>query len=460
MKIRLIVSTIFFVVILLYILIDLSISTKKFSYFKTLVPQEIKSSIKKNIFPYGYIRELEKRNSDLESSQNLFFYNRDLKYKNDNSEISFAHDIKNVLINGNKIPLKKFRTRNLNTGIHDYFPGSAYIEVYQEKIFIASPIGIIAYTNISDLDEDKSIKFKQIRNNIDKFVTQSNFEKNYWFTVKDLKIANGKIFLSYTNQVREDCWNTSIIYSKLNFDKLEFKKVFSPDENVCRYDNQDNEFHGHQSGGRIVDFDNENIFLTIGEYRSRYLAQKNESVFGKIVKINVTNGKYSIISKGHRNPQGLFYDKKNKILLETEHGPQGGDEINLIELNTQKVPNYGWPISSYGEYYGGKSETNKKKYKRYPLIKSHIDSGFIEPIKYFTPSIGISEITSISDDKDYVVSSMKEKSLFFFSLDDKNKIQKLDKVYIGERIRDLFFYDKKIFLFLEDTTSIGILKLN
>lgn len=53
MKIRLIVSTIFFVVILLYILIDLSISTKKFSYFKTLVPQEIKSSIKKIYFHMG-----------------------------------------------------------------------------------------------------------------------------------------------------------------------------------------------------------------------------------------------------------------------------------------------------------------------------------------------------------------------------------------------------------------------
>ena len=93
-------------------------------------------------------------------------------------------------------------------------------------------------------------------------------------------------------------------------------------------------------------------------------------------------------------------------------------------------------------------------------MKSHIDNGFIEPIKYFTPSIAISEITSISDNKDYVVSSMKERALFFFSLDDKNKIQKLDKVYIGERIRDLFFYDKKIFLFLEDTTSIGVLNLS
>ena len=81
---------------------------KKFSYLKTLVPKEIRSTIKKNMFPYGYIRELEKRNSDLESSQNLFFYNRDLKYKNDNSEINFAPEIKNVLINGNKIPLKSF----------------------------------------------------------------------------------------------------------------------------------------------------------------------------------------------------------------------------------------------------------------------------------------------------------------------------------------------------------------
>ena len=137
--------------------------------------------------------------------------------------------------------------------------------------------------------------------------------------------------------------------------------MFSPDKNVCSYDNTDNEFNGHQSGGRIVDFDNENIFLSIGEYRSRYLSQKNESVFGKIVKINLTNVKYSIISKGHRNPKGLFYDKKNKILLETEHRPQGGDEINLIEPNTQTVPNYGWPISSYGEHYGGKSKNNEKK---------------------------------------------------------------------------------------------------
>ena len=74
-------------------------------------------------------------------------------------------------------------------------------------------------------------------------------------------------------------------------------------------------------------------------------------------------------------------------ILSTEHGPHGGDEINL-NLNTKIIKNFGWAISSYGEHYGGKdSPVNKSKYKKYPLHKSHKDYNFIEPIKYFVPSI-------------------------------------------------------------------------
>ena len=50
---------------------------------------------------------------------------------------------------------------------------------------------------------------------------------------------------------------------------------------------------------------------------------------GKLIKINLNNKKHEIISMGHRNPQGLYLDKENNFLLETEHGPFGGDEINL-----------------------------------------------------------------------------------------------------------------------------------
>ena len=76
--------------------------------------------------------------------------------------------------------------------------------------------------------------------------------------------------------------------------------------------------------------------------------------------------------------------KENNFILETEHGPEGGDEINLIEINKinkDKIQNYGWPISSAGEHYGGKIDINKKKYEKYPLYKSHSKYGFIEPLK-------------------------------------------------------------------------------
>ena len=101
-----------------------------------------------------------------------------------------------------------------------------------------------------------------------------------------------------------------------------------------------------------------------------------------------------MISKGHRNPQGLFYDKMNKFILSTEHGPYGGDEINMIMLNHKGLQNFGWPIASYGEHY---TDPKKVKIKKYPLLKSHRDHGFIEPLKYFVPSIGISEIVKIGE---------------------------------------------------------------
>ena len=105
---------------------------------------------------------------------------------------------------------------------------------------------------------------------------------------------------------------------------------------------------------------------------------------------------------GHRNPQGLYFDKENNFLLETEHGPQGGDEINLIEIskiNKDQIQNFGWAISSAGEHYKGVVKNNKKIYEKYPLYKSHIEHGFIEPLKSFVPSIGISEIVKVGQNK-------------------------------------------------------------
>ena len=74
-------------------------------------------------------------------------------------------------------------------------------------------------------------------------------------------------------------------------------------------------------------------------------AQDDNSSFGKILFIDFENKDSIIFSKGHRTPQGLSVE--NDLILSAEHGPRGGDEINLIEFGN----NYGWPISSYGEPY-------------------------------------------------------------------------------------------------------------
>ena len=67
----------------------------------------------------------------------------------------------------------------------------------------------------------------------------------------------------------------------------------------------------------------------------------------------------------------------------------------MNNLNENKEKNFGWPISSYGKHYGN-LEKNKLNYEEAPLYKSHSEYGFVEPVKYFVPSIGISEVKKLS----------------------------------------------------------------
>ena len=100
-------------------------------------------------------------------------------------------------------------------------------------------------------------------------------------------------------------------------------------------------FFVNQSGGRIVDFNDNKILFSTGAMRAYYKDESKKiiheqdvnSKFGKVISINLETLEDKIFTLGHRNPQGLLYDKENNIVLETEHGPQGGDEINLIKLN-------------------------------------------------------------------------------------------------------------------------------
>ena len=181
-----------------------------------------------------------------------------------------------------------------------------------------------------------------------------------------------------------------------------------------------------------------------------------------------------MISKGHRNPQGLYYDKNRDIVYSTEHGPKGGDEINInFKPDLKKIENYGWPISSYGIHYGEKRKGEyDARYLKEPLYKSHKDYGFVEPLKYFVPSIGISEILKIDinylDDKYQLwVAAMgkdiDEGDLSIHILDlKKDIITNHQIIKINQRIRDMIYIEQYnvILLFLETNASLGVIYLN
>ena len=209
----------------------------------------------------------------------------------------------------------------------------------------------------------------------------------------------------------------------------------------------------------MIKYKNNNILMSFGDYDlyKRKLAQDDESIFGKIIELNLDTKNYKVFSKGHRNPQGLYYDKVKDKILENEHGPSGGDEINQIIFNG----NYGSPVV----FYGRASHESK--------APTHEELGFIEPIKYFTPESaapsGIYKFESkneiffeIKTDL-YLMSSLAPESLFFLKFNsDLDELINFEQVYIEDRIRDIIYIDKfdTYVMALESTPAIGLLKFN
>jgi glucose/arabinose dehydrogenase len=143
---------------------------------------------------------------------------------------------------------------------------------------------------------------------------------------------------------------------------------------------------GNHFGCRIAQTADGNLFLTLGEHFSdRKEAQNLANHLGKIVRIRPDGGvppdnpfvgragaKPEIWSYGHRNPQGLALNPSSGKLWEHEHGPRGGDEVNIIE----KGRNYGWPVIGYGIDYSGAR-----------IHEAASKPGMEQPVKYWVPSI-------------------------------------------------------------------------
>ncbi len=202
--------------------------------------------------------------------------------------------------------------------------------------------------------------------------------------------SNQTIYLAYSKPKGISASTTAILKAKLVNDALTEKEIIL--EALPYRDTR------HHYGCRMA-FDKDGyLFISIGDRGKRdENPQSLDNHCGKIHRINADgsipkdnpfvstpNAIPSIWSYGHRNQQGLVIDDNTGTVWSTEHGPRGGDELNII----QKGLNYGWPIISYGINYSGTRFTNLTK-----------KEGMEQPVFYYLPSIGACGLTLVTGDK-------------------------------------------------------------
>ncbi len=379
-----------------------------------------------------------------------FYNDKIINDKLDNFEYLKVNNIQNENIT-------YFKNNLFKSGINGIDTESFYLSINNQYLYFLSAAGIIGKSNINNLDVDK-IEFKKIKSNLLDLISTDNFILNNESSTKDLVVKDEYIYVSFTKELYENCWNTSLAAGRLNDNFINFEIIFVPDSCV-KENNEDKEFHMTQSGGKILLHPNGNIFLSVGDYRHRSLSQDRSNPFGKLLKIDTGNkdNEFEIVSLGNRNIQGIFFDHFEDKIYMTEHGPKGGDEINIVNLKEKRTNNFGWPISSYGEHYAQMID-GVSKYDKYPLYKSHKDYGFTEPIKFFVPSIGIKDIIKI-DSNLIIVSSLRAKSIFIYNIDEFDKLSDLKKIEIGQRIRDMDMHGTKLFLSLESENNIAVIDI-
>ena len=196
----------------------------------------------------------------------------------------------------------------------------------------------------------------------------------------------------------------------------------------------------HQAGGRILADGPDRLLVVIGDHGVDESAREPDSHLGKLVHIAIETGEVEILSLGLRNPQGFVRDADGN-LWETEHGPQGGDELNLLEPGA----NYGWPFVSYGIRYGG------RLFRTVPDESTGKHAAFARPVFAWVPSIGVSAMI-VNDERwfplwkdDLLIGSLGVGSLetgsnghsIFRVRRNGTNLQYVERIEVGYRVRDL-----------------------
>ena len=267
--------------------------------------------------------------------------------------------------------------------------------------------------------------------NADTYLTEAK-NPNLYFRVTDIILEESesdvrKLYVAhhYFDTVNQ-CYTLRL--SETQFDLQNLKAG----EWLTRYDSQPcvkiNKFP-NLTGGRLAFTRDGNILLTVGvhSYSTREFADLDGSHYGRVIQINPTDWTARVFSKGHRNPQGLYVGSDK--IWSTEHGPEGGDELNELEYGSD----YGWPFSSFGTDYGKKTFEGGDPGK---YLQGRL------PFYAWVPSIGISNLVEVKGTEfsawqdDLLVTSLNGMSIFRVRIRE-NRVVTIERLKLGERIRDI-----------------------
>ena len=265
--------------------------------------------------------------------------------------------------------------------------------------------------------------------------------------------SNQRIYVSFA-EPGNDGNSTAIASATLRGQQLsDVKVIFSQQPKV------DSKYH---FGGRLVQDLQGNLFVTLGDRLVlRKEVQQLDTSIGKVVHITpdgkpAANNPYlttasadaRVWSYGHRNIQGATLDAQGRLWTH-EHGPQGGDEINI----TQAGKNYGWPLITYGEEYGG------------GFIGPTAQAGLEQPLHYWVPSIAPSGMMFYNGDKfaswrgDLFVGSLKFGLLVRLDIEN-DKVVSEERLAIGKRVRDVKTGPDGFIYLLTDEDDGAILRVS
>lgn len=200
-------------------------------------------------------------------------------------------------------------------------------------------------------------------------------------------------------------------------------------------------------GSRVIVEADGTVYITTGEHsnrRERVFAQDVGKSHGKVIRVrtdgtvptgnpftSTSGARADVYSFGHRNVQGAAIRPGTGQLWTIEHGPKGGDELNLIERGA----NYGWPIASYGENYNGTSVGRG--------ISDHAGNGFIEPRYYWDPVIAPGGMTFYNGamfpewDGDLFIAALRGSGIVRLSLEGDRVVEEERLLRDLGRVRDV-----------------------